>query len=86
MVAFGNKFKLQKLLKAQLKAQAPTMGCKVIYCETETSTNLSSGVANADNILRPPGAGIMIISALTVKIQMCTFKQHISHNKSLVIY
>lgn len=102
MLRSGNKIRLQKLLRGQLKAQAPMMGCGIIYCEGGTSTNVSTGVANTDFIFRHPEADTMMFSAyaklrtgmfngvvvldIDDMIQMCTFKQHISHNNSLVIY
>ena len=63
MVRSGNKIRLQKLLREQLKAQAPMMGCEIIYCEGETSTNVSTGVANTDFIFRHPEADTMMLSA-----------------------
>ena len=35
----------------------------IIYCEGETSTNLSTGVANGDYVLRHPEADMMLLSA-----------------------
>ena len=35
----------------------------IIYCEGETSTNLSTGVANGDYIFRHPEADTMLLSA-----------------------
>ena len=63
MVRSGNKIRRQKLLREQLKAQAPMMGCEIIYCEGETSTNVSTGVANTDFIFRYPEADTMMLSA-----------------------
>lgn len=63
MVRSGNKIRLQKLLREQLKAQASMMCCGIIYCEGERATNVSTGVANTDFIFRHPEADTMMFSA-----------------------
>jgi hypothetical protein len=63
MVNSGNKVRLQKLVKEQLKRQAGQVHGDIIYCEGETSTNLSTGVANGDYVFRHPEADTMLLSA-----------------------
>ena len=63
MVNSGNKVRLQKLVKEQLKRQAGQVHGDIIYCEGETSTNLSTGVANGDYVFRHLEADTMLLSA-----------------------
>ncbi|KAL8573120.1 hypothetical protein ACOMHN_027380 [Nucella lapillus] len=63
MVRSGNKVRLQKLVKKKLEAEVARVGCEVIYCEGETSVNLSTGVANEDYVFRHPEADTMLLSA-----------------------
>ncbi|KAF3856930.1 hypothetical protein F7725_017653 [Dissostichus mawsoni] len=48
MVNSGNKVRLQKLLKEQLKIRVCRVQGEIIYCEGERSTNLGTGVASGD--------------------------------------
>ena len=63
MVSSGNKVRLQKLLKDQLKTQVGRVPGDVIYCEGETSTNLSTGVASGNYVFKHPEADTMLLSA-----------------------
>ncbi|KAJ8356940.1 hypothetical protein SKAU_G00197340 [Synaphobranchus kaupii] len=59
----GNEVRLQKLVKEQLKTQVGRVRGDIIYCEGETSTNLSTGVANGDYVFKHPEADTMLLSA-----------------------
>jgi len=63
MVNSGNKVRLQKLVKEQLKKQVGRVQSSIIYCEGEMSTNLSTGVANGDYVFKHPEADTMLLSA-----------------------
>ena len=52
-----------ELVKEQLKRQVGQVHGDIIYCEGETSTNLSTGVANGDYVFRHPEADTMLLSA-----------------------
>ncbi|KAK1898274.1 Regulator of telomere elongation helicase 1 [Dissostichus eleginoides] len=56
MVNSGNKVRLQKLLKEQLKTRVCRVQGEIIYCEGERSTNLGTGVASGDYVFKHPEA------------------------------
>jgi hypothetical protein len=60
-LAWCEKISCRSFLGSKLKT--PGMGSAVIYCEGEMSTNLSSGVANADYIFRHPETDTMTFCA-----------------------
>ena len=62
MVNSGNKVRLQKLVKEELKTQVDQVQGDIIYCEGEVSTNLSTGVANGDYVFKHPEAETMLLS------------------------
>ncbi|MES9880814.1 MAG: hypothetical protein ABW185_08030 [Sedimenticola sp.] len=63
MVNSGNKVRLQKLVKEQLKTQIGRTPCNVIYCEGDKSINLNTGVASGDYVFKHTEADTMLISA-----------------------
>lgn len=56
MVNSGNKIRLLKLVNGLKRTGA-------IYCEGETSTNLNTGMASEDYVLKYPEADTMLLSA-----------------------
>ncbi|KAJ4921706.1 hypothetical protein JOQ06_002006 [Pogonophryne albipinna] len=63
MVNSGNKVRLQKLLKEQLKTRVCRAQGEIIYCEGERSTNLGTGVASRDYVFKHPEADTILLSA-----------------------
>ena len=63
MVNSGNKVRLQKLLKEHLKAHVGQVQGSIIYCEGDTSTNLSTGFVSGDYVFKHPEADTMLLSA-----------------------
>lgn len=63
MVNSGNKIRLQKLVKEELKTQVGQVQGDIIYCEGEVSTNLSTGMANGDYVFKHPEADTMMLAA-----------------------
>ena len=63
MVNSGNKVRLQKLLKEQLKTRVCRVRGEIIYCEGERSTNLGTGVASGDYVFKYPEADTILLSA-----------------------
>ena len=59
----GNKVRLQKVVKEQLKSKVDQVRGDVIYCEGESSTNLSTGVVSRSYVFKHPEADTMLISA-----------------------
>ena len=62
MVNSGNKVRLQKLVKEQLKSQV-TPQCDIIYCEGETSTDLRTSIVSEDYAFKHSEADTMLLSA-----------------------
>ena len=63
MANSGNKVRLQKLVKEQFRTKVGRVRGGVIYCEGETSINLSTGVVNMDYVFKHPEADTMLLSA-----------------------
>ena len=63
MVNSGNKDRLQKLVKEHLRTRVGLVQSDIIYCEGETSTNLSTDVASTDYVFNHPEADTMLFSA-----------------------
>ena len=63
MVNSGNKVRLQKLLKEHLKAHVGQVQGSIIYCEGDTSTNLSTGFVSGDYVFKHPEPDTMLLSA-----------------------
>ncbi|KAJ4940245.1 hypothetical protein JOQ06_026554 [Pogonophryne albipinna] len=63
MVNSGNKVRLQKLLKEQLKTRVCRVQGEIIYCEGERSTNLGTGVASRDYVFKHAEADTILLSA-----------------------
>ena len=59
----GNKVRLQKLVKEQLITQVGQVRGGIIYCEGETSTNLSTGMVSGDYVFKHPEADTILLSA-----------------------
>ena len=69
MVNSSNKVRLQKLLLEHMKLQIEEIGITVIYCHSELSTNLSTGVTNDEFGLKHPEADTMLLS-IYAKLRM----------------
>ena len=63
MMNSKNKIKLQKLVKEFLKTRVGQVQGEIIYCEGNTATNLSTGMANGDYVFKHAEADTMLISA-----------------------
>ena len=75
MVNSANKVRLQKFLMEQMETQVDRVRGGVIYCEGETSTNLSTGVASRDYGCKHPEADTMLLSAYAKPRTRTTLKQ-----------
>ena len=62
IVNSSNKVRLQKLLLEHMKLQIEKIGITVIYCHSELSTNLTTGVTNDEFGLKHPEADTMLLS------------------------
>ena len=61
LTSSGNKVRLQKLVKEQLKSQV----CRVqgeVYYEGKMSTNLTTGIAIKDYVFKNPEIDTMMLS------------------------
>ena len=63
MVNSGNKVRLQRLVKEHIRTHLGQRRIGVIYCEGETSTNLTTGVVSDEYGFKHPEADTMLLSS-----------------------
>ena len=63
MLNSENKVRLQKLVKDHLKTIVAQFHGEIIYCEGETSINLTTNIASGDYVFKQAEADTMLVSA-----------------------